>query len=874
MKERRPFAVTGASPHYAPDRPVKLDHIALDLSVDPKKKKLEGTITHRAKVVASHLKWIKLDQVDLDILDVKIGMEKAKFFVEGNFLHIELNRTFEPGSTIEFSVKYQLKNPRRGIYFVGPDSDYPSKLYQAWTQGQDEDSRFWFPTFDYPNQKATTEVSVRVPKGFTAISNGALISKTDQADGVQFHYRLGTPHVTYLVSLVVGEFSEWADTGPHGLKVQYYVPKGREADGKRSFENTAKMVTAFEEKTGVRYPYEKYSQVAVQDFIFGGMENTSATTQTDLTLHDERTHLDYTSDPLVAHELAHQWFGNLLTCRDWSHGWLNEGFATFMERVWVECKSGPDGGFEEAKYYSYQDWKEYLDDDQHKYRRPIVFNTYIEPIDLFDTHLYQKGGLVLNLIRSILGEADFWKSVQLYLVRHHGQTVETLDLIRAIEEATGKNLRRVFDEWVFNAGYPEFEVSYQWHEDKKLTEWVIEQKQTGGQPSVTKDGVTTSLFHLPLSIEMTLENGERIKNTIDVGDARERVFLPSPSRPVMVRFDRDFTIPKTLKFPRPKEMLLYQLTKDSDCMGRIEAAQELGREIGKTADSELINVLEKVLTADAFWGVQVEAARVLSSIRTDQARDALVRALKISNNPKGRRGIVSALGAFKDEPSAAALKTFAEGDPSYFVEADATYAWASSKMKPWDNHRLTDIKSVEDFLHQQLEKNSYRQVIRAATLRALSELPGVESGDRPKALETLIEWTKRGHDTDARGAAVRALGSILKSAKPNEKVKILDVLSYLAEEDNFRLRFQLVPALEDSECEEAIPILSRIAQKENDGRITRAVQRAINHLMTSGTLPESVLNLKTALEKLEEEHRKLRSLFEEKMGKGFNQLSE
>src|SRR6185437_11759410 len=164
------------------------------------------------------------------------------------------------------------------------------------------------------------------------------------------------------------------------------------------------MIEAFEAKVGVPYAYEKYSQVAVQDFIFGGMENTSATTQTDRTLHDARAHLDFTSDSLVSHELAHQWFGDLLTCRDWSHGWLNEGFATFMERVWVENDTGQHGGVDEAKYYSYQDLKEYLQEDSGGYRRPIVSNTYIEPIDLFDRHLYQKGGLVLNLLRYVLGE--------------------------------------------------------------------------------------------------------------------------------------------------------------------------------------------------------------------------------------------------------------------------------------------------------------------------------------------------------------------------------------------------------------------------------------------------------------------------------------
>ena len=249
-------------------------------------------------------------------------------------------------------MKYRIPHPpRRGIYFTGPESAYPNKPYQTWTQGQDEDSRYWFPTFDYPNQKATLEMRVRVPQGFTAVSNGALVAQKTEGAHTHFHYRLGHPIVPYLVSLVVAEFSFWEDAGPRGLPVQYFVAPGREEDGKRAFGNTPQMIEAFEKKLGVPFPYEKYAQTAVQDFIFGGMENASATTQTDRTLHDARAHPDFSSDPLVSHELAHQWFGDLVTCRDWSHGWLNEGFATFMERVWIENATGPGSGAEEAKYY-------------------------------------------------------------------------------------------------------------------------------------------------------------------------------------------------------------------------------------------------------------------------------------------------------------------------------------------------------------------------------------------------------------------------------------------------------------------------------------------------------------------------------------------
>lgn len=851
--------IHGARPHYAPDIPFRVEHILLDLEVQPVEKTVGGTVTHRVKVVSPHQKSIRLDQIGLTIQEASIAGKKTSFNIDGNTLNIDLGENSpKPGDVIEFSVRYSVQDPKRGLYFTGPDSDYPQKRHQVWSQGQDEDSRYWFPTFDYPNQKATSEVIVTVPQGFTAVSNGALLSKQDQGNRSRFHYRLGKPHVTYLITLVVAEFEAWQQEGPRALPVQYFVAPGRKSEGELAFGNTPKMIEAFEKKTGISFPYEKYSQVAVQDFIFGGMENTSATTQTDLTLHDARAHLDFSSDPLVSHELAHQWFGDLLTCRDWSHGWLNEGFATFMERVWVESNSSVkngflEGGFEEAKYYSYQDLKEYLEDDHKSYRRPIVCNSYIEPIDLFDTHLYQKGGLVLNLIRYLLGEEQFWKSVQLYVSRHQGQSVETLDLIRAIEDATGRNLRRVFDEWVFQAGYPEFEVSYQWHHDQKLVELVIQQKQTNGQSTLTQDGAVTPLFHLPVEIELTCEGGKKQVQKIEVGEVRERVFIPAESKPLMLRFDRDHWIPKTLKFPRPKEMLLYQLNNDPDCMGRIEAIQELV----KFLDHDVVSALAHAVLHDAFWGVQAEAADALAQLRSSKARDALIAALSVKH-PKARRAVVRSLGTYKDSVAADAILELAKKDESYFVEAEATRAYAQASR--------TIAKSndaVESFLIAQLQKPSYRQQIQCFALRALGDLPGIGRGERPRALDALLEGTCRGQDMDARCAAVDTLGKISKTADSSERARIFRVFSDLSDEEGFRIRMALISAIREAESPDGIGLLEKIRRLELDGRARRKAMTYAADLQSAGTMPESIETLRAALEKLEDDYRKLRSLFEE-----------
>jgi aminopeptidase N len=872
---RASFFVPGATQHYAPHIPLKLEHIRIEVAIDPKVKKIQGSVTQRVKVIAPQQTSFKLDQIGLEIEQVELGGKPALFEVQGETLRVQLAESEaqapKPGETLEFTVRYRVTEPKRGIYFTGPDEDHPQKPWQVWSQGQDEDNRHWFPTFDYPNQKATSEVIAAVPKGYTAVSNGALVSKKDSQNGSVYHYSLGVPHVTYLITLTVGEFTEWADRGPRGLPVQYFVAPGKEENGKRAFGNTPQMIEAFERRIGVNYAYEKYSQVAVQDFIFGGMENTSATTQTDLVLHDARAHLDFSGDGLVSHELAHQWFGDLLTCRDWSHGWLNEGFATFMERVWIEEKKGENGGLDEARYYQVGQLRDYLDEDANRYRRPIVCNSYLEPIDLFDRHLYNKGGLVLNLIRSVLGEEQFWKAIQLYVSRHQRGSVETLDLIRAIEDATGQNLRRFFDEWVFGAGYPEFEVAYEWNADKKTAEISIEQKQTQGAPSVTKDGATTHLFHVPAMVELTyLEGGQRkkISRRIELGQsgsARDRVFIACESKPVGVRFDPTNAIPKTLKFPRPKEMLLDLLRNGEDSLDRIDALTEFARDPSKFSTAEVVGELARAVLQDSFWGVQAEAAQALATMAAPAARDALISALGVSH-PKARRAVVKALGKYKDEKASEALKKLAISDASYFVEAEATSAWASSMQRPGASvaEREKAAQTTERFLLEQLSKESFRELIRSAALRALAQLPGIGRGEREGAFAALTEWARlRAKPLDARMAAIDALGTVARSANAPTRAQVLETFAALTEEDNFRIRMILLHAIETASVPEGIPLLGRIRALDTDGRIKRGASDAINRLYMAGSTPESVAELKSAFDKLQEEQKKLLGWVEE-----------
>ncbi|MBI2936043.1 MAG: HEAT repeat domain-containing protein, partial [Chloroflexi bacterium] len=722
----RPHPLPGDIPHYPRNRVVDVEHLKLEVSLDLESKRVIG----RASITASPIND-GATVVELDAADMLIGSARladgavVQFQAADSRLSLTLPAPRKAGESFTLIIDYQA-TPRKGLYFTGPDAGYPHKPVQVWTQGQDEDNHHWFPCHDFPNDRFTSEVLVTVPLRWWAISNGRLASvKEDARAGTRtFHWVQDKPHVAYLMTLCAGEFSRIQEEAD-GTPVEYYVPPGREEDGKRAFGNTPEMLKLFNRLFGVPYPWAKYAQVAVQDFIFGGMENTSATTQTDLTLHDQRAHLDFSSDPLVSHELAHQWFGDLLTYRDWSHGWLGEGFATFFEAVWREHHLGVD----EYKYDIYTIARAYFQEDSERYRRPIVSNIYYTPTDIFDRHLYEKGALALHMLRHILGEEQFWKTIRHYARKHQNSNVITADFQRAIEEATGKNLDWFFDQWVYKGGHPQFKVSYEWDQEQRAARLTVTQTQ---QPDAL-----TPLFRVPVQVAFATSQG-RQTFSVELSEKQHTLHFPLPERPLLVQFDPGYGVLKALDFERSKDVLLYQVQHDEDIIGRIEAAQGLG----KLGSQDAVEVLRDVVLKDGFWGVQAEAARALGTIKFEASLNALLECTKVGH-PKARRAVATALGEFRDDRAAEALVGLLDGDESYYVAGAA----ASSLGK-------TRSARAFDALVRALGRDSHMEVIRSMALEGLAELRD------ERALPVALGWTAYGRPARAREAATSALGKL------------------------------------------------------------------------------------------------------------------
>ena len=653
--ERKSFELPGAKPHYNPDRPGQVEHIYLNLTLDIPAKNVQGSCNITLKPVRKEIKQLTLDAVNLKIKSVLVDNISQPFEYDNQQLTINL---LKPTTTtpIKIVINYGVEQPQRGLYFITPNADYPDKPTQVWTQGEDEDSRFWFPCFDYPGQLATSEIRVRVPQQFLAISNGELIATETIGEDKIYHWLQKEVHPTYLMTLAVGDFAEIKDTWQN-IPVNYYVEKGREDDALRSMGKTPRMIGFLSKQYGYSYPYPKYAQVCVDDFIFGGMENTSTTLLTDRCLLDERATIDnINTETLVVHELAHQWFGDLVVIKHWSHAWIKEGMASYAEVLWIEAEYGQD----EAAYYLLKEARSYLQEDKTRYRRPIVTHVYREAIELYDRHLYDKGACVYHMIRSILGNELFDQAIHSFVKNNAHKTVETIDLLRAIDRATGYNLNYLFDQYVFRGGHPDYKVAYSWDSDSNLAKLTVTQTQA-------KDN-EKELFDLKIPVAFAYKNEEDqvklVNFTLRIHQQEQSFYFPLEKKPNFISFDVGNNFLKTVTLEYPTPQLTAQLQYDPDPISRIYAAINLGKKGGL----EAINALKEALTKDKFWGVKAEVAKQLGKIKLNQAMTALMVGLA-DENAKVRRAVVEALSEFKLPESYEKIKAVAEnGDASYYVE--------------------------------------------------------------------------------------------------------------------------------------------------------------------------------------------------------------
>jgi aminopeptidase N len=810
---------------YAPSREIDIEHLTLDVTPDFKARTVAGTATLRFKPIAKPLAELKLDGIDLRVTNVTSTEKLLGWQATDKNVVINFEPPIPADREASVTITYNA-TPTRGLYFRTPEMGYEPGDTHLWTQGEPLEARHWFPSFDAPNEKFTSELICHVPEDITVLSNGKLVSEEKDAGSTlkAVRWLQDKPHANYLIALVAGYVKGIHDKH-RDVPLGFYTPASQIAQATNSFKETKDMMEFFEKEIGVPYPWAKYYQVCVDDFTMGGMENTSLTILTDNTLHTDETENLRNSRGLVAHELAHQWFGDLVTCKDWSHLWLNEGFATYYEALYDGYKDGRD----EFLYRMYGNAKGFLNTPNDT--NAIVRRDFRNPEEQFGFHAYPKGAWILHMLRNQLGEDLFRRCVKTYLERYQYGNATTDDFNKIIEELSGRSFDQFFDQYVYHAHHPELDISYSWDERAKLAKLAIAQNQ-----KLSEDVL---LFNVPLSIRFKGKFGT-IDKTIQVKERAEDFYFPLPEAPEIVRIDPDVALLAKITFSPPTSTLYAQLADKSDTMGRLLAVEQLS---GKR---DALEKLKNVLKDDPFYAVRLAASRSIRAIQAEEALPALIASVKQSD-ARVRRQVMSDLASFYRDSSYAEVLRAAREEKNPDIKALAIAA-LGAYQKP----------EVKELLLQNLNSTSYQNVLASAAIN------GIRAQDDASYIAPLLETLKHKVTNFTTAGFARGLDTLAWLARNEEKKDgVREFLVGFVNSPKRRVQLASIAGLGTLGDTKAIAVLEKFASAPKEGPERTAAEKSLTGLRDTKKPSAELGNLRSEVLGLQRENRDLRKDLDE-----------
>ena len=812
----------GKQPHYAPDRHVDVLHIKLDVTPDFRARTVAGTTTLTFTPIGKPLRELRLDAVHLTVSDVQSSEPISDYTSTEKDLTIAFDPPVNVGKEAKLEIRHSAQ-PKRGFYFRIPEMGYPVSDTHCWTQGEAHEARFWFPCFDYPNERSSTEIICHVPEDMTVLSNGRRISeRLDPATGLKtVHWLQEKPHVNYLICLVAGYF-EKLEKKHRDVQLGFYTQPSLYEHAENSFRDTDHIMAFFEEEIGIPFPWDKYDQVTIRDFVAGGMENTTLTTLTHRTVFTTATENIRSTRRLDAHELAHQWFGDYVTCKDWSHLWLNEGFAVYYAHLYEGHKFGRDA----MLYGLYRNATGVLSErSDHK---PIVWKGYTNAMQQFDYRAYPKGAWVLHMLRSQLGADLYRQCIKTFLERHALTSVVTEDLNKIIEELSGRSFDPFFDQWVYHARHPDLKITYRWLPSEKLARVTVEQTQE------TNDDVL--LFKLPTQLRFILDDNT-VDHPIQIDQRKHDFYVPLAKEPAIVRFDPDFTLLADVDFKKPDEMLFAQLENAEDMIGRLRAAKALG---GRDTHAS-VEHLQKTLREDPFFGVRIAASSALENIHNDGAFTALSSSFE-QPDARVRLQVVEDLSKFYRSASQDQLASILDAEENPAIQAAAIRGLGRFHGE-----------TTQTLLAKYLRSDSFRNELANAAVDAIRELADPSAG---RELIDVLGARERQFTTRGIGNVLNTLAHISQDQDQKTPVRRF-ILRYL-DHPRRRIRVAAVRALGTLRDPEAKSVLDTLAGKGRQGRLAKAAQAALKKLQeTAPLVPEELIELRKVLTQLKDQNDKL-----------------
>ena len=646
------------------NRKVDLIHTSLDLSFQWKEQQVEGQAELTFSPYFYEIDEVTLDAKGFDIHKIEMGPRELVYEYDGKQLLIQLGRTYKKGEEFSIGIDYRAKPAEsagggsaaimsdQGLFFINADGSDPDKPMQIWTQGETEWNSRWFPTIDKPNERCTQEMYLTIEDKFTTLSNGLLISSTKNPDGTRTDYwKMDLPHAPYLFMIAIGEFAIVKDTW-RGIPVEFYVEKEYEQDARAIFAHTLEMLDFFSDNLGVKYPWSKYAQVVVRDFVSGAMENTTGSIFGQFVQRTSRELLDGHNDRIVAHELFHHWFGDLVTCESWANLTMNEGFANYAEYLWFEHKYGKDA----ADYHWLEESRGYFGEAAGSIH-PLIYFGYRDKEDMFDSHSYNKGGCIIHMLRNYVGDEAFWASLNHYLTENQFNSVEAHDLRLSFEEVTGQDLNWFFDQWFFQAGHPRLQIKRDYDLSNQTLSITVEQTQNPDR--------SPAIFKMPVAIDFYSADGSKITEEIMLTKRIETFEFEVQDTPLWINFDADRVLLMEVEQNKTAQELIAQYEGGPKFMDRYEALEEL-----RNYDLENVSQLYKQALEDEFWacrGLAIERA----DIEDPEVLDKLQAILKQDSKPQIRAAALTALAETKDKEYLDLFSDVLANDQSYNVLASA-----------------------------------------------------------------------------------------------------------------------------------------------------------------------------------------------------------
>jgi len=829
------FSRPDARPHYAPElrlEPVQLD-IALRVELDARS--IEGTVTSRLRANDEGAVSLELDAVDFHDVAVEDAAGKAlRFSYDGARIGVVYEEPFTRGEERELRVSYRVEKPITGALFGGPTPASPKAGRFVLTDNETERARHWLPCVDQPSVRPTLSFHLRADAALTILANGRLVSEETHDDGTKTaHWELEQGCPSYLTCFAVGEFVK-LDQGEYEARpvAAFGLAPHDEATLERSFGPTMEMLPWLEERLGVKFPFPKYFQVAVPG-VGGAMENISLVSWDDRYLLDEAlaSEMQWLFDIINLHEMSHSYFGDHVVCRDHSHDWLKESWATYMEACWAEAKWGEDW----MRYALYTDSQAYFQECHERYRRPIVTRRFDHSWSMFDRHLYPGGAWRVHMLRRTLGDEAFWPAVTDYLERFGGGTAETDDFRRALEQRSGRSLARFFDQWLRSPGHPELKLSFRYDAEQKQGVFEIEQTQVDAKAGV-------GLFDFELELMWRID-GVDTRRTLSIHDAKTRASFPMVADPEKVRVDPEQSLLHELEFEPGQKRLLAQLTS-GDVYGRIQAGQGLCK-LGKAS---AVEALAKAYAEESFWGVRVEWAKALGDARTVEAIEALANIVRTEQDGRALGGVMTAAGKLRDmRLNNALVARLADGLPP--LAGGAAY-------------RSLGAQREDAPLGVMVKGAGSRGTGGFAQAGALAALGASRQSD---ALGALVQ-RMRADDTDrrARPAGAAALGELGKALDKRPREHAIEVLEDLLRDSEATIATAAAGGLADagaSDKAEAVVALRRRLPAQEQVRLDHTLDR----LRRSGA--PQLAGLSKEVERLAEELRKLKVQVEARVDK-------